>query len=100
MSESTNHYVGDPWNQRWLLTDPETGDPVDPTSVSVTVFKPSEQGDPDAVGKAITITQADNGVYEGKTTLTEPGDWLAVIQVSGGYERIKPQRIHCLPVRT
>jgi hypothetical protein len=100
MSASTNWYVGDVWNQTWTLTDPDTGDPIDPTTVRVTVLSPKERDEPGATGKPITPTKAESGRYTCAQKLTEDGDWEAICEVSGSAEGVRPKRIHCYPRRS
>ena len=83
-----NWYVGDLWEIETTITDPDTGSKVDPSTVTLTVTKPSGE-----TAAPVSMTKAAPGEYTKNTELTEAGQWHAIIKTTGIYQAVKPETI-------
>ena len=83
-----NWYVGDIWEIDATITDPDTGSKVDPSTVTLTVTNPKGE-----TGAPVSMTKTAVGEYNVTTSLTEAGQWHAVINTTGTYQAAKPETI-------
>lgn len=76
------------------VTDPSKDELVDPTTVVVTVTKPSK------ATETPTVEHVETGIYRARSSLTEVGGYLAVITTTGTFQASRPVRINVLASET
>lgn len=75
-------YVGDPWELEVKATNTKTGAPVEPPTLTVTIYPPgARKASPtrEPIGP-VTLPKTEGNTYEAVVfaALDEPGQWLAV----------------------
>jgi hypothetical protein len=98
-------YPGDPWYVEAVTVSPKTGLPVEPGSVSATIYGPTEWDQikdvPIGAGKGpVALAKLEANKYEGLAVavLPEPGIWRAIINTTAPFVGVQPVLITVQPV--
>lgn len=84
-------HVGDVWVPVATVTNPETGEAVEPDGITFT-FK-SYRG-VETIG---TPTKVSTGVWKSSIELIEPGIWVVSVETTGAYKASQPESIPVAP---